>query len=406
MNLFKKQTQPETNLWRSVYSENGSLNLAAAISAEIARLVTLELKSSIYGSKRAEFINTQYQDVIKNAYNFCEIACAAGGVMLKPYIYDGRIMTAYLPQDSFEITHVGADGTITGAKFYEQIQKGSQVFRKCEEHIPEDGGYLIRNTVWQGDGVRKKQIDMQQVDEWADIKDEVRLEGVKKPLFAYFKMPFINPKDLSTPMGAPVFARCVQLIHDAQKQYERLLWEFDSGERALYLDETAVKRNIKGEVQLPDKRLYRLLNTGSDDLFCDWTPQIRDEAIINGLERILQRIEFNCGLAYGTLSDPQTVDKTAEEIRSSKQRSYATVTQIQRAMKDALLDWLCAADTLCRLYDICDDGECRMDIMFDDSIITDRQSEFSERMQLLKEGVINKEEMRRWYLGENEGGIA
>ena len=54
-------------------------------------------------------------------------------------------------------------------------------------------------------------------------------------------------------------------------------------------------------------------------------------AFSNGYNRIVQKIEFNCGLAYGTLSDPQVVDKTAEEIISSKQRSYATVKAIQNS---------------------------------------------------------------------------
>lgn len=31
-----------------------------------------------------------------------------------------------------------------------------------------------------------------------------------------------------------------------------------------------------------------------------------------------------------SLSDPNTVDKTAEEIKASKQRSYSTVSDIQK----------------------------------------------------------------------------
>lgn len=408
MKLFwKNRSEPAVRnnpMWRDMYEGGGgSLNLAAAISSELARLVTLEMKSRIYGSERAEFINGAYQDVIKNAYNFCETACAIGGVVLKPYINGDRIMTAYLPQDAVKITAVGADGSIRGAEFYESLERNGVVYKKCEEHTLTPEGIIIKNSVYK-DGGRKTPIQLSDVSEWADIEPEVRIEGVSEPLFSYFRMPFINTADMESPLGAPVFSRADKLIGDAQRQYERILWEFESGERALYLDETAVRRNIRGEIQLPDKRLYRLLNTGNDELFCDWTPEIRDEALINGFERILQRIEFNCGLAYGTLSDPQTVDKTAEEIRSSKQRSYATVTQIQRALKEALCGWACAANMLCGIYALAPEGKYKLDIMFDDSIIADRATEFSERMELLKEGVISRDEMRSWYLGENEGG--
>ena len=55
-----------------------------------------------------------------------------------------------------------------------------------------------------------------------------------------------------------------------------------------------------------------------------------------GYNKIIQKVEFNSGLAYGTLSDPQVVDKTAEEIKMSKQRSYSTVKAIQNKLGDAL----------------------------------------------------------------------
>lgn len=239
---------------------------------------------------------------------------------------------------------------------------------------------------------------------WADLEPEACFTGIRAPLFAYFRMPFADPSDLTSPLGAPVYARAAALIEEAERQYERLMWEFESGERALYIDETAIRRNARGEMQLPERRLYRMLNTGNDELFMDWSPQIRDEAIINGFERILQRIEFNCGLAYGTLSDPQTSEKTAEEIRSSKQRSYATITEIQTALRAALSGWAAAADILCSIYGLAPEGEYRIDFEFDDSVVAGRTTEFAERMQLLNSGVISAEEMRAWYLGEeNEG---
>lgn len=403
MRLFKKNRLHggqgvQRFSWRGMYENGGSLRLAAAISAEMARAVTLELSGKLYGSERAELLNGAFSEILKSANEFCEIACALGGVMLKPYFANGRISTCCIPPDAFEVTQLSPDGAIRGARFFESIEKDGRSYTKCEEHGFFDGRYIITNTVWQTDNP-SKQMPLDCAKGWAELEPRIELEGIENPLFAYFKMPFVNISDLSSPFGVPVYARAVELIDDAQKQYDRIKWEFESGERALYLDESAFRRNIRGEIQLPDRRLYRLLSTGNDELFCDWTPQLRDEALINGFERILQRVEFNCGLAYGTLSDPQTVDKTAEEIRASKQRSYATVTQIQTALKTALGEWVQAAGGLADICMFIPEGEVHMEIMFDDSIITDRSAEFGERMQLLASGVITAEEMRAWYLG-------
>ena len=88
-------------------------------------------------------------------------------------------------------------------------------------------------------------------------------------------------------------------------------------------------------------------------LYQIFSPQIRDQSLVNGLNRIFQRIEFNCNLAYGTISDPQVVDKTAEEIKASKQRSYASVLDIQKALEGALEDLIYAMDVMCSIYFSC-----------------------------------------------------
>ena len=44
------------NIWDGLYREKSSLSLASAIAAEIARLVTIEFRSEITGSKRAEYL--------------------------------------------------------------------------------------------------------------------------------------------------------------------------------------------------------------------------------------------------------------------------------------------------------------------------------------------------------------
>ena len=45
-----------------------------------------------------------------------------------------------------------------------------------------------------------------------------------------------------------------------------------------------------------------------------FSPDIRSDPLFKGFNAQLKLIEFNCSLAYGTISDPQNVDKTAEEI--------------------------------------------------------------------------------------------
>ena len=47
-----------------------SLNLASTIASEFATLVTLEFKSTLSGSPRAEYLNAAYQNVVKKYSRF------------------------------------------------------------------------------------------------------------------------------------------------------------------------------------------------------------------------------------------------------------------------------------------------------------------------------------------------
>lgn len=388
----------------TISDENQKLNIAAAIASELARLATIEFSSEITGSKRAEYLNTQYQRIIKKVRVFVEYACAKGGVILKPYLENGKILVSIIQADAFYPTDFTSEGELSGAVFYESFKEGEYYFTRLEEHKLINNCLIIKNTAYKSKNpdTLEKEIPLNSVNRWSSITPVCRIENIDKPLFAYLKMPMANTIDSSSPLGVSVFARATDLIRDAYSQYSNLLWEFESGKRALFIDECAVRRDENGNVSLPDKRLYRLLSTGDDTLFEDWSPQLREENILAGLDRILRSIEFNCGLAYGTLSDVQNADKTAEEIRASKQRSYATVCDIQNALKQALTNLVWAMNVYCDMYSLIPKGEYSISFDFDDSIITDRSAEFTEKISLLDKGILSPWEMRSWYFNEDE----
>lgn len=98
----------------------------------------------------------------------------------------------------------------------------------------------------------------------------------------------------------------------------------------------------------------------------------------------------------------QDSDKTAEEIKSSKQRSYATVCDIQNSLKTALTELAEAMGAYSDLYGLAPDGEISVSFEFDDSIIADRKTEFEEKQRLVATGIMQPWELRSWYFGEDK----
>ena len=149
------------------------------------------------------------------------------------------------------------------------------------------------------------------------------------------------------------------------------------------------------------KRLYRKLDLGSDATYNAWAPALRDNNYITGLNTYKCLIEDAIGISRGTISEPAYDAKTATEIKLSKQRSYITISAIQDALEKAIMDVVYSMNVLVELYSLAPAGEYDTIIEWKDSILTDTDTELSQKLLLEKEGILSKAEVRAWYNGES-----
>jgi len=401
-------------LWAKMYANDSpwlkeneiySLNLAAAIASEIARTATIEMMMTIEGSKRADYLAAQFEKVLDKLRDVIEFGSAKGGLILKPYVDGKNLNVDFVHADQFYPVEFDRNGNIISAVFVDQRKKGDSWYTRLEFHELSDTGYQVRNAAYKsnsGDMLGTK-VSLSVIDDWDGLEEEALITGVDKPLFAYFRYPLANNIDASSPLGVSCFSRAVDLIKQADLQWSNLMWEFEATQAAIFVDVLAFGKDTSGKPILPNKRLYRTLETGSaeGELFKEWTPSIREQNILNGLDRILKQIEFTCGLAYGTLSDPNTIEKTATEIASAKQRSYATVVDVQKAVKSALDDLLYAMDTWATLSKV-PKGKYTATYDFDDSVIVDKDAQFQRDLRLVQQGIMSTVEFRMRNMGEDE----
>ena len=361
-----------------------SMNLPATIAGEIARLVTLEMDSKVEGSSRAAYIDSIYQKTVNKLRIYVEYACAKGGLIIKPYVADTGICTQFVQADSFFPISFDDAGNITRCVFLDQFREGSTIYTRVEYHKIEGGIMTIKNRVFRAmtEGVLGIEIPLDSVPRWKALTDQLVVEHVQKLPFGYMKVPLANQVDTDSPLGVSCYSRGVHLIKDADIRYSQINWEYKSKEAAIHIAESLLKRNPDTQaLEYPagDERLYRELdyNSGAVDkpLLDVYSPDIRDQSLFNGLNQQLRRVEFACNLAYGTLSDPNNTDKTAEEIRASKQRSYSFVESCQGALQDALEDYVAAIDFWATIYNLAPGGSYHVSYKWDDSLVVDTEKE-------------------------------
>ena len=129
-------------------------------------------------------------------------------------------------------------------------------------------------------------------------------------------------------------------------------------------------------------------------MFETFSPEFRDTAIRSGLEEFKRNIEFGVGLAYGDLSTPQLVEKTAAEVITSKQRKYSTVNAIQKKLKTCLEGLVFGLAFMNGLTKSGYEFTCN----FEDSILTDDETRRAIDRQDVSMGAMQLWEYRmKWY---------
>lgn len=402
-------------------------------------LVTQDIPKG--NTKRAEFLNTQYAK-LKDALRIqLEYGIAKGGLVVKPYLVkhttpikytETNMMTGnpgspeseegyeiefdYIQANEFYPLSFDGSGKITEAAFIQRKVDKDVIYSRLEYHKLEDNTVTVINKAYKANSRSMSsdylgdEIPLSDVPEWAMFSSETKILGVNRLLFAYFRMPEANTIDTHSPLGVSGFDKVKSLIEQADKQYSRLLWEFEGGELAIDIDRDALKwmedpsnpdsgHSVMSKLQ---DRLYRKVDLEQGNTYEVFSPTLRDQSIINGLNCILMHIEDGAGLSRGTLSNVISEAKTATELRMLRIRSYETNAHIQKATEKMLRDVVYVMNVYCDLYGITPDGEYEVSFEWDDSILSDTDTELTKRLLLIQNGIASKLETRMWYFGETE----
>lgn len=392
------------NEWKQMLAGNAdwitdsivSLGIEEGLCREFADCVLVEMETSISNER----LDKIYQKNILNLNENLQEGLALGSFALKPL---GGAAAEFVSADKIIPISFGDDGKPNDIAFLTVKKVGDvDYFTRFERHYFLSGNLTIENKCFhsQTESDIGLQCSLEEVAEWANIDPgPITYPGMNRMDFGYYRNPIKNKVDGSA-CGVSMYASAIKLIKKADIQGARLDWEYESGERAVHIDNRALKQDkVTGRSGMAklNKRLYRGLNleAGKDqELLKEYSPEMRDEAFKRGLEECKREIEFSVGLAYGDLSDVQEVTKTATEIKVSKNRKYNRVTAIQNNLYDCLEDFAAGLAFYNSMLNSGYEFSCK----FNDSILTDEETERQQDRQDVSMGVMSHLEYRmKWY---------
>lgn len=192
-------------------TKTASRRLASIIFNEKCKVALKDKEEQAEASKSiqsaVEFLDKTLYD--NNFYNLFEMnlekGIAAGGFAMRPYIDGDKIKISWIRADQFYPLRSNTNEVSECAIATKSIQTEGDTnyyYTLLEFHEWQDEKYVISNELYKSDNsnVVGKQVPLSIL--YPDLAETVTLEGLKRPLFAYFRTPGANNKSLESPLGA------------------------------------------------------------------------------------------------------------------------------------------------------------------------------------------------------------
>lgn len=383
--------------WVSEEDEISAYNMANFVDDYTAGLVCLDLGIELSGGKRAEYLQKQMDYLLQVIQDKVSDAVGNVGVVFKP---NGETIDYVEPNDFMPIDH-DSNGNITAMVFRSQIITADDVYTKLEYHrfqevsMENETGEKIAEKVYRITNKAYKSksplsigdpCELSEVEEWADIEDDVVVWNLEKPLFAYFKIPAPNRVDRKSPLGVAIWQDAIPELKAIDIALSRKNEEIVDSKHITFIPESSLKFAADEGYTMP--RYIRGLNGanyGEDGQFHEHVASILTDERIADINANLSILATKCGFSQGTFQlDKKTGTVTATQIEADQQDTIRTIKNIRDALRRSIDDLLYALDRMADGYSNTRPEKWTVDYNFGDITYNweeDRQHHYALAMQ-------------------------
>ena len=405
----------------SDYKKTGEINLTAIVASKLSNVTVMDSTIQVNGSQvtshddngqkvagiaanpRAEFLDECVQRCIKKLKIIVTRIFGIGGVILKPWVYNGNIYTDVIEQDRFYVIEKRGDIITSAGIIAEAKLINYSTFIRVEEHtLAPDGTYTIAQKALENgtDG------PLTSVEEWASIKPVRTISGVEQMLFAFVKCPTDNRRHVDSVYGVPVTYGSEKLIREIVELLDMFQNEYTRKEAFVGVSSTLLKADKEGRERLPETGLFKLLNVmGNIDDKPFWrifSPDIRTQAFIDAISFKLGLLEKAVGVNQGVLTDLVTDAATATAIKRSSFDTFSLVDSMRLNLENALEQLVYAYDVLADAFTLAPMGEYEVSFDWDYSLLEDTAERWTQLKDGQYMGVVRAEEARMFLFDEDE----
>lgn len=394
-----KQTEIEDNQrYASEYERIDEINFSAIFSNKLANYVVSDSNMNILGDNdRVELLSKTGQSMWKKMKKIVSMAFGYGGVFIVPYVKKGKLYYSVVPQGRVTIDETEGD-LITGATILAEKKDITTNMGNTKTYIRWSNYKIVNNNII----IEQKFTDetgqpIPTPDFWKNILLKQTISNADRVLFGYVKSP-INNRKSNDKYGVPICYGCDETIAEIKETMKQLLYEYRAKKTFIGVDATL----FNGKNELPKDSIYKKFDFGVDgeSKFEVFDPAFRPYT--ERLQELFKRLEHQVGTSYGILSEVDSMNATATEIKRSMFDTFTLCDDMRTNVEKAMDDFFYSCNILANAYNLSSQGEYEIDFDWSYSLLEDTETEFNHLMQGLSRGVVKKEELRQWIYPDED----
>lgn len=297
------------------------------------------------------------------------------------------------------------NGYISECAFSSEVTRGGKDYLYLQIHRREDNGnYVIENRIFRYDNEQLADEQLVNVKGFENIPPVVHT-GSDKRQFVIDRPNIANNVNYLLPTGIAVYANAIDVLQGVDIAYDSYVNEFKLGKKRIMVKPSAAQYLDGTPAFDPDDVVFYVMpeDTENGAVVTPIDMTLRTAEHNTGIQDQLNILSSKCGFGETYYRFDGGSVATATQVISENSTMFRTIKKMEIVLEQALVE-------LCRILlrlgntamnaGLNEDVEISID--FDDSIIEDKQTDFSRDMQLLSAGIMNDWEFRMKWMNEDE----
>lgn len=406
---------------RQVKCRRYSLGMGKKLCEDWANLLMNEkVQITLEGQKEQDFIDlvlTENNFTVK-ANEMQEMKSALGTVAYVPRVIGQEISesgdivpgnASGIVLDYVTIENIyplsWQNGYISECAFSSEVTREGKDYLYLQIHRREDNGnYVIENRIYRYDNEQLADEQLVNVKGFENIPPVVHT-GSDKRQFVIDRPNIANNINYLLPTGIAIYANAIDVLQGVDIAYDSYVNEFKLGKKRIMVKPSAAQYLDGTPAFDPDDVVFYVMpeDTENGAVVTPIDMTLRTAEHNTGIQDQLNILSSKCGFGETYYRFDGGSVATATQVISENSTMFRTIKKMEIVLEQALVE-------LCRILlrmgntamnaGLNEDVEISID--FDDSIIEDKQTDFSRDMQLLSAGIMNDWEFRMKWMNENE----